>query len=200
MPSRRAYFARGFLCVAAVLAITACQTQAPTRPIQTKPVDFSAFSPIVMAAGSVDVVDNRRGASPVDSRLAVTPADAVRRWAADRLVAAGGPGRVRVVIHDASILETQLDKTGGVRGFFTNDQAQRYDGRIDVEVVGERPGETSFRGLTRATVTQSTTVDEKASLAGREATLNDLTRRLIDDLNARLDAGIRKDLAPMVRR
>lgn len=196
MPSRRFVLAASL----AALALSACQSTPPR--VAPRPIDFSGFGPIVLAAGSIDVVDAHRpaGDAHVEQRAAVPPAEAVRRWAAERLQAAGGPGRVRLTIRDASIVEVQLPRTGGVKGYFTNDQAQRYDGRIDVEVTGEVPGETSFRGVTRATVTHSTTVPENVSLTDREATFLDLTRRMMEELNARLDAGIRKDLAPMVRR
>jgi hypothetical protein len=109
---------------------------------------------------------------------------------------------VRVTIRDASIVEVPLPTKKGITGYFTNDQAQRYDGRIEVEITGEVPdtGNGGFRGVTRSTVTHSTTVAENISLADREATFLDITRRMMEDLNARLDAGIRKDLAPMVRR
>ncbi len=196
MPSRRFVLAAGF----AALALSACQSTQP-RPAP-RPIDFSNYGPIVLNAGSIDVVDAYRpgGGVHVEQRSAVPPAQAVRLWASQRLQAAGGPGRVRVTIRDASIVENQLAKTGGVKGYFTNDQAQRYDGRIEVEISGELPGETSFRGMTKAVVTYSITVPENISLADREATFVEITRRMMDDLNARLDAGIRKDLAPMVRR
>lgn len=200
MPSRRFVLAASL----AALALSACQST-PPRPAP-RPIDFSAFGPIVLNAASIDVVDAHRpgGGNHVEQRSSVPPAEAVRRWANERLQALGGPGRVRVTIRDASIVETQLPKTGGVQGYFTNDQAQRYDGRIDVEVTGDipagGPGTASFHGTTKATVTHSTTVPENISLADREATFLDITRRMVEDLNARLDAGIRKDLAPMVRR
>ncbi len=198
MLSRRLLLAAG----TATLLLAACQST-PPRPAP-RPIDFSNFGPIVLNAGTVDVVDSYRpmGAKHVEGRSPVPPAEAVRRWAAERLQAAGGPGRVRVTIRDAGIVEVPLPTKKGISGYFTNDQAQRYDGRIEVEVAGEVPdtGSGGFRGVTRSTVTQSTTVAENISLADREATFLDLTRRMMEDLNARLDAGIRKDLAPMVRR
>jgi len=198
MLSRRFTLAAGM----ATLLLAACQS-APPRPAP-RPVDFSNFGPIVLNAGTIDVVDAYRptGAKHVENRSAVPPAEAVRRWAAERLQAAGGMGRVRVTIRDASIVEVALPTKKGITGYFTNDQAQRYDGRIEVEIAGEVPdtGNGGFRGVTRSTVTHSTTVAENISLADREATFLEMTRRMMDDLNARLDAGIRKDLAPMVRR
>lgn len=198
--ARRTVLAAGL----AALALSACQST-PQRPAP-RAIDFSNFAPIVLNAGSIDVVNAYRpsGGKHVEDRVPLPPAEAVRRWTGERLQAAGGAGRVRVTIRDAGIVEVALPKTEGIKGYFTNDQAQRYDGRIEVEVAGEvpdaGPGTASFRGTTRATVTYSTTVAENISLADREATLQDITRRMIEDLNGRLDAGIRKDLAPMVRR
>lgn len=198
MLSRRLVLAAG----TTTLLLAACQST-PPRPAP-RPVDFSNFGPIVLNAGTIDVVDAYRpmGAEHVEGRSAVPPAEAVRRWAAERLQAAGGQGRVRVTIRDASIVEVALPTKKGITGYFSNDQAQRYDGRIEVEITGEVPdtGNGGFRGVTRSTVTHSTTVAENISLADREATFLEITRRMMDDLNARLDAGIRKDLAPMVRR
>lgn len=198
MPSRRLVLAAGL----AVFALSACQS-APPRPAP-RPIDFSNFGPILLNAGSVEVVNAHRptGGTHVEDRSAVPPAEAVRRWASERLQATGGSGRVRVTIKDASIVEVPLPRTQGVKGYFTTDQAQRYDGRIEVEVAGESQDSTGavFRGMTKSTVTSSTSVAENIALADREATFLDITRRMIEDLNARLDAGIRKDLAPMVRR
>ncbi|NYZ17858.1 hypothetical protein HL658_35400 [Azospirillum sp. RWY-5-1] len=188
------------LAAVAALVLTACQSAPPRPPV--RPVNFANFAPIVLNVATVDVVDQRRagGAASVDGRIPVPPAEAVRRWAAERLQAGGLQGRVRVVIKDATVVETQLPRTGGVQGFFTTQQAQRYDGRIEVEVTGEVPGDTAFRGFTRAAVTTSTTVPENITLADREATLQEMTRSMAEDLNARLDAGIRKDLAGIVMR
>lgn len=184
---------------AAILLLAACQS-APPRPAAA-PIGFAQFAPIVLDVAAVRVVDARRvPANAADGRIPTPPMEAVRRWAADRLRAGGRAGTATVTVRDASVTETQLPRTGGVRGLFTNDQAQRYDGRIDVEVTAERPGESSIRAFTRATVTQSATVPEDIALADREATLQALTRRMAEDLNARLDAGIRSDLAALVLR
>lgn len=193
--------ARPFWPLALLVALAACQST-PPRPA-ARPVTFAQFGPIALDAASVGVVDARRppaGVVLADDRSPVTPADAVKRWAAERLQAVGRAGRVQVTIRDASIIEVALPRTGGVRGYFTNDQAQRYDGRMEVEVSGERPGESTFRGVTRAVVTASTSVAENISLADRETVLQDLVRGMADDLNAKLDGGIRRDLAPMVVR
>ena len=199
MPSRRSLL----LVAAAAAALAACQS-APVRQAP-RPVDFSSFSPIVMNAAAVDFADASRptgGLVHVEQRASTPPVEAMRRWTAERLQPAGRAGTVRVTVRDASIVEVPLPTTSGVKGYFTNDQAQRYDGRLEVEVAGEAPlaGGGSFRGTTKAVATYTVTVPENISLADREATISEVSRRLAEEINARLDAGIRKDLAPMVAR
>jgi len=199
MPSRRS------LVLAAVAAATlaACQS-APVRPAP-RAIDFSSFGPIVLNAAAVDFVDATRpigGVVHAEQRAATPPIEAMRRWTAERLQPGGRAGMARVTVREASIVEVPLQTTGGVRGYFTNDQAQRYEGRLEVEIAGEAPvsGGGSFRGSTKATATHAVTVPENISLADREATITEISRRLAEEINARLDAGIRKDLAPMVLR
>ena len=199
MPSRRSLL----LAAAAAATLAACQS-APIRPAP-RSVDFSSFGPIVLNAAKIDFVDASRpagGVVHVEQRATIPPLETMRRWTAERLQAAGRAGTVRVTVRDASIVEVPLPTTGGVKGYFTNDQAQRYEGRMEVEVTGEGPvsGGGTFRGTTKAVATHTTSVPENVTLADREATISEIARRLAEEINARLDAGIRKDLTPMVVR
>ncbi|WP_448191725.1 hypothetical protein [Azospirillum sp. sgz301742] len=199
MPSRRSLL----LAAAAAAALAACQN-APIRPAP-RPIDFSSFGPIVLNAAKIDFVDASRpagGVVHVEQRASTPPLEAMRRWTAERLQAAGRAGTMRVTVRDASIIEVPLPTTGGVKGYFTNEQAQRYEGRLEVEVTGEGPVANggSFRGTTKAVATHTSTVPENVTLADREATISEISRHLAEEINARLDAGIRKDLTPMVTR
>ncbi|HYG91656.1 MAG TPA: hypothetical protein VD978_36020 [Azospirillum sp.] len=199
MPSRRSLL----LAAAAAAALSACQST-PIRPA-SRPIDFTSFGPIVMNSAAIDFVDATRpagGVVHVEQRASTPPIEAMRRWTAERLQPAGRTGAVRVTVRDASIIEVPLPTTGGIKGYFTNDQAQRYEGRMEVEVTGEAPvaGGGSFHGTTKAIATHTSTVPENATLYDREATISEISRRLAEEINARLDAGIRKDLTPMVVR
>jgi hypothetical protein len=163
---------------------------------------YGALPPIVLDVAGIEVVDQYRAprAKPnVEHLVALAPAQAVRGWVAERLRANGSAGSARVMIKDASIQEVELPRTQGIKGMFTRDQAQRYDARIQVEVMGQSP-RNNFNGFASATVTRSVTVAEDISVAGREAVLAGLVRQLMDDLNARLDPEIRHDLAAIVLR
>lgn len=191
---------RRFLAAAAVAGLLGgCQTAPPAPRVEA--ANFAAFAPIVLDVARVDVVDNsRRPAGSVDATIAVPPAEGARRWAQARLQAAGRDGFARVTIREASIVETALPKTGGVKGVFTNDQTTRYDARIVVDVAAEKPSADGLRGSTQANASRFITLPENTSLAGREAALQNLSNRLLEDLNARLDAGVRRDLGRLVTR
>lgn len=191
--TRLSVLRRSVLGAMMVAALAACSTSQP--PVTARPVDFSSYAPILLSVASVNVVDAAR--IPAGQAAApVSPSQAVQLWAQQRLRAAGTGGSARVTIKDASLVAVPLQKaTGGIKGYFTNDQAMRYDGRIEVEISAEVSGAATHRGSTKAFVTRSTTTAENITPANRDATLQELVSRMMDDLNARLDGGIRKDLS-----
>lgn len=195
---RRALARALVLGAVAAAALSACSTSQP--PVSARPVDFSNHAPIMLSVASVDVVDASR--VPAGQASApVPPSQAVQMWAQQRLRAAGTNGSARVTIRDASLIAVPLEKaTSGVRGYFTNDQTMRYDGRIEVEISAEVSGAATHRGSTKAFVTRSVTTAENITPANRDATLQELVSRMMDELNARLDGGIRKDLSFAVLR
>lgn len=183
----------------ALLGLASCRS-APLPP-PAAPIDYSAFPPIQLNVASITVNDAHKPApGSIDGQLPVQPADAARRWAEQRLQAVGSAGKVRVTVTEASVVAEALAVSGGIQGYFTNEQAVRYNGRLSVEINGEVLGEKTIRASTRATATATATASEKSSLAEREAVQRDLVKSLADSLNARLDAGIRKDMAPLVVR
>lgn len=191
---------RRFLAAAAAVGLlSACQTAPPAPKVDA--ANFAAFAPIMLDVARVDVVDNaRRPAGSADASIAVPPAEGARRWAQARLQAAGRDGFVRLTIREAAIVESQLPKTGGVKGMFTNEQTTRYDARIAVEITAEKPSADGLRASTQANASRFITLPENTSLAGREAALQNLSNRLLEDLNARLDAGVRRDLGRLATR
>lgn len=184
-----------------VLPLLAACAQGP----QAQPpaaIGFGQFGPISLDVAAIEVVEQYRmprSKPQVEHLVSVSPAQAVRIWAGDRLRAAGQGGSARVVIKDASIIEIDLPRTQGMKAYFTKDQAQRYDARIEVEVQGQSP-RRGFSGFASAVVTRSVTVAEDISVAGREQVWHTLVRQLTEDLNARLDQEIRRDLAAIVLR
>jgi hypothetical protein len=187
-------------CVMAVAVLAGCSSTAPAPKVG--PLHFEQLGMVALEATNIEVVDQYRPpmTKPNVDHLAPTPpAQGLRQWATVHFHPAGLSGSVQIIIRDASIIEVQLPRTEGIKSVFTTDQAQRYDGRIEVRIVGQSPG-TGFSGYIQATATRSISVPEDITLAGREATWNTMTSDMIDDISAQLDRGLRETLRPMLRR
>jgi hypothetical protein len=188
------------LAIAATLALGAC-TSAPPRP-QARQISFANLAPISFDVARIEVVQQYQPPQVppnVEHLTPVQPTDAIRRWANERVRAMGSSGTMRVIIKDASITETHLKPTTGVRGTFTTDQSERYDGRLSVDLVVEVPSR-QFQGYTGATVSRTISVPENVSLQGREDAWHSLVERMMADLNAKLEEGIDGNLSAVTLR
>lgn len=163
-------------------------------------VDFSNREAIVLDVASIEVESQYVAPMTppnIDHELPLTPSDAVRIWASSRLKAGGPQGKARVIIKDASVKEIDLDRTKGIKGWFTKDQSQKYEGKFQVDIVVEGTSR-GFTGSVSAAVARSTTVAEDVTLAQREKTMTDLVRDLSTDLDTELDKSIRTNMFPVI--
>ena len=139
-----------------------------------------------------------RGAKPnVEHLFPVTPNDAVTRWVGDRLVPVGRSRLVRVVVKDASVVEVPLEKTGGIKGWFTTDQAERYDATM--EVVVEIRSDVGRDAYASARIKRSQTIEEGASPAKRREVWYAMTEKLMADLDRELERSMRQYLSAYLR-
>jgi len=149
----------------------------------------------------VEIVETYRPplAEPhVEHRMPLAPAPTLRRWAEDRLVAAGGSGaRARFVIEDARVTETELPRTPGITGLFTTDQGQRYDLRLAAAV--EVLEGTAVAARAAAVTTQRRSIAENATLNEREALWFAMVEQATADLTAELERRMRENLARYIR-
>jgi hypothetical protein len=160
---------------------------------------FAAKGTITLDVAQIEVISPYTpplAAPHVEHRIAVSPSDAVRLWTADRLKAGGQNGTARIIIRDASVKETSLPRTEGVRGWFTKDQSEQYEGRLTVEIQVSKPN--GFSGTVTASTSRSTSVAEDVSLAEREQAMLALVQGLIADLDSQLDPEIKATLFPVV--
>ncbi len=172
------------------LALAACETQ----PVpQFRELTYSQLGPIRLAVDDVEVIEAYR--SPlrdphVEHRFPTSPATAARRWAEDRLVATGGTGaRAVYTIVDASVVETKLDPTTGVKGLFTRDQSERYEAILQVKIdVFDPTG--GRRASTTVTARESRTAGENLTLNEREQLWFEMTEALMEALNGQLESNI----------
>ena len=103
----------------------------------------------------------------------------------------------RVVIKNASVVEVQLEKTGGIKGWFTTDQSERYDATL--EVVLEIRSDVGRDAYASALVKRSQTIEEGASPNKRREVWYSMTERLMADLDKELERSMRQYLSAYIR-
>lgn len=192
LSSFRAGLALGGLL--AILALNGCSstTPAPKYPELT----YGHYGVIGLDVASIEFVATYippQRPPHVEHLAPASPILAMERWTNDRLRAIGREGVARVVVGNARIIETPLKVTGGVRGWFTTDQAARYDATIEVEVQIRDAGGVQ-RAFTRAKAERSRSVPENASIIDRERVLFELVEATTTEINTELDRSIRQFL------
>ncbi len=124
-----------YIMAALTLSFLAACTQAPVIPYE--PLDVSG-PPYRLNVASVNVVKDYispKRLPNVEHLADVSPAQAVKKWAAERLIAGGSINTLEVDVKDASILRKDLPKkTSGIEGAFTTEQTEEYDGSLEVEI------------------------------------------------------------------
>ncbi len=180
--------------------LTACQNAPPPRP-RYADITFSQYPPINLDVAQIEVVnDYTPPLRPpnVEHLFPVSIAATAERWGHERLRAVGSFGTARVIIRDASAVATNLPRTRGVTGMFTNDQAVRYDGQVEmaVEILDSR-------GLRQAVVEagakRSRTAPEDISLNDRDHMFYEMTEDLMRDINGSLEKNMRSFMAKYIR-
>jgi hypothetical protein len=192
-PKLRPFFVLLALCLAA------CQTSPP--PPVFPELRFAHLPKIGLDVARIEVRQNYQAplqAPHVDHLFPHAPAAAAARWADDRLAAMGRAGTAVFTIEDASATSERLPLTGGVRGAFTREQADRVSislrARLDVETAGGLA-----RGSATAFATRSQTLAEDITLNDRDRAYHQLTEQAMSDLNAQLEANIRQHLLQFLR-
>ena len=194
--NRRAFLLAG----AAALTLAACESTPPPRPTFAD-IHFTERPPMRIDAAAVDIERQFRPTlrpPNVEHLFPVSPERAMENWARDRLQATGTSRRVRVRIVDASVREVELPRTGGMRGAFTTDQAQRYDATVEmsVDIMGDRG--FAERSVT-AKAARSRSVPENITPNDREMAWYQLTKELMADLDVELERQIRSNFGFLVQ-
>lgn len=201
MMNRRTF--TGLLLASAGLlgtGLAACSTP-PPRP-RFPELTYGHLGLFTFDVERVEIVSEYKpnfGAPNVEHLFPTPPEQTLRRWAQDRLAASGKPGRyARFIIQDAKVTETALPRTQGVRGAFTTDQTQRYDGTLST-VLEIREERANYRaGTASAWATRARTVPEGITINDREKVWFDLVEAMMNDINAELDRQIRANLAQFI--
>ena len=185
---------RLFLAGLAVAILSSCET---TLPLNEFPeLRYNHLPPIRLDAVRIELVEQYKsiGARPyVEHEFPQRPATLAARWATDRLKAVGTSNVVRVTILKGSVVEVPLARTAGVKGVFTIDQSEQYDGTLSVRIEIIGPGKRQLAYVTsQATLTRS--VPEDITLADREKVWFRMTESMMNDLNLSLERQIQRFL------
>ncbi|SLN25519.1 hypothetical protein [Oceanibacterium hippocampi] len=180
------------------LALAACSTP-PKEPVFPD-ITFAHKPQIRLAVSAITVRESYLPplkAPNVEHEFPVTISQAARRWIADRLVAVGGPGVATVDIVQASAVETELPKQGGVKGLVTKQQAQQYDATLKVEITVQEP--SGAGGFAAAETVRTISVPENITLNERDKAYYRLTEGVMNDFDMVMEDKIRQFLGAYIR-
>lgn len=185
-------------CALALSApLAACQTAPPAT--QAPQLTYAHLDGLSLNVAAIDVVSPYKPtyAKPhVEHLFPTPPADAVRRWASERLQASGTIGVGVLTIRDASVEESELPRDESLEALFTHEQTLRYSAVLDVRLDLSAP---QGEGFVEARATRSITLSENATLNDREQAWLKMTEELIRDLSAALSENARTHLARWLR-
>lgn len=185
--------------VVTVLVLAACETPDPTP--RYPDITFTHEAPIQFDVHDIDYVQAYvlpATLPNVEHLFPVRPTVVARRWAADRIAAVGLQGVVRITLVEASVVETALDTTSGIKGAFIDDQAARYDARVKIRIeIINSLGETE--GRAEAVALRARSVPEGITLVEREQIWFELTEQVMRDLDVELETTIRRYLGNYIR-
>ena len=184
------------------LALTACSS---SPPIQRLPeMSFLYKPPIRLNIARIEVVSEYSAPAVrpnIEFDMPVSPENAVRRWAQDRLKAVGKEGILRVVIKKASATETPLQQDLGVSGMFKKEQQARVDENLEISMQMLDDHQFTVADVTGKSF-RSRTEPEGQKLNERDQLLYDMTYDLVRGLDDEVDSNIRTgfskwlDMAP----
>lgn len=181
------------LSIACSGILAGCDT-APPPPLFPD-IRFTDRPPIPLAVTSIEI---RSTFQPqfhppyVEHLFPESPQRAIDTWARDRLRAVGGEGIAVFTILNASVTETELPRTGGIKGEFTTQASERYDATVEarLEILDTRgfPVRTAS-----ATIRRSQSVLEGISPNDRDKSWYDMTRALTRDFDQQMTSEIRSN-------
>ena len=190
-------FLRSRLALALFCLFAVACTPAPAPAPHFPEITFRTEPPFRITAETVEIVEAYvppLRAPNVEHESPVAPSILLRRWAEQRLEAAGGPGYVRATITDASIVETELATNQTVETSFQTEQAFRFNGRAAMRIQL-----VDATGAVRATVEgaaeQVRTLPENATLLERQEILFQMSEDLARALDKVLGENLRQHFA-----
>jgi hypothetical protein len=184
----------------ALLLVLFAGCAAPVEPVTTpSEMRFNEQGPIALNVARIEIEKADTGERvdhEVLAKFAVTPEEAMRQWAKDRLQARGGTGTGRFTILTASVEEEKQPRAKGAVGLLGPAPGARYtitvEGRLEILAEGGQ------RALTAAKVGRAKTLEGGLTVDERTQALYDLTRATMMAFDEQMERAIRRHLNPWV--
>jgi len=180
--------------------LTACTSHVEV-PVYAD-ITFTHKDPILLDVARIEVIDQYQspGISPnVEQEFPVSIEETAKRWARDRLKAAGSSGTATVRILDASVTEQQLEVEDGLTGLLTTDQSEKYSARLLIEIRAENPSR-NLTGSASAEALRSRTVLEGLTLNEREKVWYEMAENISGDMDQQMEQAIRDHMSAFITR
>lgn len=187
------------LCIIAFLFLISCETTLPSTSFPE--LRYNHLPLIRLDAVRIDVIQNYKssGVKPyVEHEFPRRPAIVAAQWAKDRLKAVGVRNIVRATIITGAVVEVPLKRTTGIRGAFTTDQSERYDGTlsIKIEIIGPHGRQLAS---VQSKANRSRTIPENITVTDREEVWFRMAEAMMNDLNLSLERQIRNHFKRWLR-
>lgn len=161
---------------------------------------YLANKPVRLNVARVEVIKKYQSSSVpphVENDFPVPPVAMIQQWVQDRLVPVGKTGYATVTIEDASVIETSLKGTSGVKGWFTVDQSEQYDANMSVKIeVFDDLG--NLKSFAYARTKGSRTVGENLTLGQRRKVWIVMMEKIMNNLDAELEHNVKTYLSDYV--
>ena len=187
------------LTVLVLGSFASCETVMP--PQKFPDLRYKHHPIIRLAAEKIDIVHKIKSSiqkQNIEMEIPVKPSTVANQWAKDRLQAVGGKNIIRVTIVQASIVEVPLAVKDGIRGLFTNDQSERYDGAIEIkiEVINKKGNQL---GTISSKSNKSQTVSEDITINTRRKIWFEMVETMMNDINGSLERQVRQNFQKWLR-
>ena len=163
------------------------------------------MAPAIVNVHEIRVVDEYRPTMRqpyVEQDFPVAPAVAIKKWAHKNLQAnhaISANSVLEVSIADASVKETKLPKTKGIKGVFTDDQDARYDARIAVNFRLFNGTDAMSKANGEVIITRSRTINERATVYEREAIYHNMLRDMMIQFDSEAKSRLHQYFQPYLK-
>lgn len=131
-------------------------------------------------------------------RAPFTYEQAAKAWAESHFSLSGNSvNTLRVTVTEGDITEKLLPKTGGIKGWFTKDQAAEYEARLAVEVAVIDPNGKVIASAD-GKAWQTRTVTEGATEEDKRKVWAEMIKTTFDNMDAELQPRIRSTMSSYV--